>query len=464
MGLRSETLIPTLSAQRTLPPYLLAAVYALAVPFCRYDPVLCVSHIFDKPPAADLWTVAQEGVLQESQKPRLSTLQTALLCLQRPSDRSDTFEDSSSRRSLLSLIVSFSSKFGLHLDCISWSIPAWEKRLRRRLWWIIYSEATWSSLLAGYPHPISDDDWVVTPLTNSDFAIDNIFCPSEETNRKPPADQEPCLFCHNGYDFKFLATLTVIANNVFKTFFTLRATQKIGSDISASLEAAQRLIQQLELWHADLPLHLRTDSTRQSSALQSSFHSASGAHLRLSYLTLGILIYRAVFRTFVPSSCGPSITSASNSFMSSSSPNVSFISEVKAATSDWLEKVILYTETLTARDQSSFWFACLSAVHQHLLTLLMSTGSQTCFATISSFILFRLLQSNDRTEARRVMSLTRRWAGILRDQTVAFEQMRFGLLRLDTVFSSGFENIFHCEKFLVEALWENVKNSGPQPT
>lgn len=86
-----------------------------------------------------------------------------------------------------------------------------------------------------------------------------------------------------------------------------------------------------------------------------------------------------------------------------------------------------------------------------------------CFVTISNFFLFRLLQSKTITEAREVMSLTRRWAGILRDQTASFEQIHFGLLQLDTVFSSGFENVFHCENFLIEVLRENIKNSGPQP-
>lgn len=62
------------------------------------------------------------------------------------------------------------------------------------------------------------------------------------------------------------------------------------------------------------------------------------------------------------------------------------------------------------------------------------------------------------------MPLTRRWAEILRDQSVSFEQMRFGLLRLDMMFVSGFENVFHCEKFLKDVLYENVKSAGPQPT
>lgn len=369
MGLRSETLIPNLSAQRTVPSSLLAAVYALAVPFCRYDPVLCVSHMLNMPPTADLWAAAQEGALRETENPRLSTLQTAQLCLQRPLDRGDTAMKFSSRQALLSLIVSLSGKFGLHLDCISWSISAWEKRLRRRLWWIIFSEATWSSLLAGHPHPISDDDWIMTPLTSNDFVIDNIFCPSEETNRRPRADQEPCLHCHSGYDFKLLATLSVIANDVLKTFFTLRATQQMGSDMNASLEAAQRLIRQLELWHADLPSHLRADSTRQASTLQSSFHSASGARLRLSYLTLGILVYRAVFRSLVTSTSSPSSApaSVSASFPQQSRSDSAFILQFKVAATDWLENVIMYTETLTARDQSSFWFSCSSGIHQHPL-------------------------------------------------------------------------------------------------
>ncbi|KAI9043948.1 fungal specific transcription factor domain-containing protein [Aspergillus affinis] len=286
------------------------------------------------------------------------------------------------------------------------------------------------------------DQWAVAPLTNVDFVIDNIFCPSEETNRRERSDQEPCVFCHNGYDFKFLANLTVIAENVYRTFYTLKATQTIGSDFNASLQAAEPLIQRLEQWHDSLPLHLRTDEPRQTGTLQSSFHSTSGAHLRLASLTLGILLYRAVFRPLSMPSPGTPTSQDIGSMTRFNRLNDSRATGLKLATTAWINRVLSYCEGLTARDQNSLWFS----------------WSHICFATITNFIIFRLLHS------RHMMPLTRRWAEILRDQSVSFSQTRFGLLRLDTMFISGFENVFHCGKFLTDVLHENVKNAGPQPT
>lgn len=358
MGLRSETLIPKIDEKSSTPAHLLACIYALAIPYCRYDPVLCVSHIFSNLSTKDLWSIAQEGVLRGPHTPQLHTLQTILLCLQMPSDASTAIVDNSTRWSLVCLALSISTSLGLHLDCASWSIPAWEKRLRRRLWWIVYTEITWRSLLMGYPNPISDDQWSVAPLTNDDFLIDNIFCPSEQTNRRARSDQEPCLFCHNGYDFKFLANLSVIADGVYRCFNTLKASQTLGSDFDASLQAMEPLLQKLEQWHDNLPLHLRTDSTRQTSALQSSFHSTSGAHLRLAYLTLGLLLYRAVFRPLCTASPPAHTTQSATALAQLPGLNDSRISGIKAATATWINSVLSYSENLTARDRNSFWFSC----------------------------------------------------------------------------------------------------------
>jgi hypothetical protein len=51
-------------------------------------------------------------------------------------------------------------------------LPAWECRLRRRLWWAIYAEYKWRSLLMSRPPCIREDEWDVTGLDDNEFRID----------------------------------------------------------------------------------------------------------------------------------------------------------------------------------------------------------------------------------------------------------------------------------------------------
>ena len=58
---------------------------------------------------------------------------------------------------------------GLHLDASKWAIPQWERSLRKRLSWALYMQDVWTALAHGRPSHISDDDWAVKELLQSDF-------------------------------------------------------------------------------------------------------------------------------------------------------------------------------------------------------------------------------------------------------------------------------------------------------
>jgi hypothetical protein len=79
------------------------------------------------------------------------------------------FHDSPVIWSFWASILGLSNSLGLHLECKLWGIPAWEKRLRRRLWWAIYIEDTWRSFLSGRPPFIHADEWDVSILDDTDF-------------------------------------------------------------------------------------------------------------------------------------------------------------------------------------------------------------------------------------------------------------------------------------------------------
>lgn len=66
-------------------------------------------------------------------------------------------------------VVGLAYNLGLHLECKMMGIPTKEKRLRRRLWWAVFVEDKFMSLLMGRPPYIRKDEWDVGKLDQPDF-------------------------------------------------------------------------------------------------------------------------------------------------------------------------------------------------------------------------------------------------------------------------------------------------------
>jgi hypothetical protein len=284
-----------------MPPYLLAAVYASADSFRRYDPVVCMSQIDRRYNSSALWKMAYRGIQQNMHVPQLAVLQTILIYLQRLSGRSTSaMADIPGHWPLLGSAVNLAYQLGLHIDCQAWSIPTWEKRLRRRLWWSLYNEVTWRSLLLGLPHAISADQWDVSVLRETDFLMEHLRCPTEESAARDPALQEPCRFCHGGYDFQYLASLSSHAVDVYREMYTLAATRRCAGDFSKSSSVGKRLLADIRDWKRDLPAHMVAESQPPSSESRDYFHPGSATQIKLACLTLEVLIYRAMLRSLPP--------------------------------------------------------------------------------------------------------------------------------------------------------------------
>lgn len=306
------------------------------------------------------------------QMPCLAVLQTILLCLQdtRREGLSPAIADIPSHRNLLTLAASTATLLGLHLDCRTWPIPAWEKRLRRRLWWIVYSESTWRSLFIGFPHPIPHDEWSVSPLDDSDFLIGGLFLPSEESPSTEAAMLRPCPFCHKGQDFKFLATLATIAHDVYSSLYTLRATCELSRDFAASLQVARPLLQRLKHWHTQLPRYLKLDSRIQPAGRKQGIHICSGAYLKLAFLSVEVLVYRALLRPLggtpedirghTSNQRDPASANGKSTYTPDDLPEDEPF-DIKAAritALDMLERAISFAQGLTSHDRNSFWYSC----------------------------------------------------------------------------------------------------------
>lgn len=156
-----------------IPTHLLAAIYGAALPFALEDDHLSLLTVYEKLPVSRIWRIAFELIVDELSKPRLSILQAALLYVHKQlHDRqSYAVADTAFTWSFMGMVVGLAHSLGLQLDCCLFGIPTQEQRIRRRLWWAVYIEDKWLSLLLGRPPYIRPSEWDVTGLEDSDFVI-----------------------------------------------------------------------------------------------------------------------------------------------------------------------------------------------------------------------------------------------------------------------------------------------------
>ena len=193
------------------PVILLAAIYASALPYVAHDPVLFVSGAYDHDLRDQLWEMVSQGIQEQTRTPGLAVLQASILYLQRlPSRTEHVLSDTPLRSSFHGRTVAVAMSLGLHLEPRPWGIPAWEKRLRRRLWWAIYLEDKWTSLLLGRPPTIREDEWDVFELDELDFELDD---PMAVTRRLPIMEQPS-----RGIIFRYFIKLAQLVETIHHTF------------------------------------------------------------------------------------------------------------------------------------------------------------------------------------------------------------------------------------------------------
>jgi hypothetical protein len=272
-----------------LDPGLLAAIYALTVPYLARDPSIIRGPLPDPFQLEDLsFRLFGESLY----KPTLSTIQCGIILLQRPNNDS---------KALNSQLVSAAYELGLHLDCTSWSTSTAEKALRKRLAWALYMQDKWCSLIHGRPSAISTNNWAVKALTDEDFGSFRI--PSEIQN-----DEE----VNRGRAlFKEMVTLTQILSTVLDTFYTLRAMQEVEDAGQGGtrliLERAKPVQIRLKEWFAGLPSNLKMDNTMTGKPSSTGTKrppppaaikaNPQPGYLHLAYFATEITLHRCIIRS-----------------------------------------------------------------------------------------------------------------------------------------------------------------------
>ncbi|KAJ5114110.1 hypothetical protein N7456_002644 [Penicillium angulare] len=148
-----------------------SAVYALATPYMFLDDELSLTTGYSGVSCDDLWAIAYRCYHRGKSSARLSLLQLCLLLLQRPPENF-AVSDSPNLWDLSCSALAIAETLGLNMDPRRWKLPREEVKLRRRLWWLTYTQHIWHACAFGRSVHIDDNNWDVTHLTLEDFNLD----------------------------------------------------------------------------------------------------------------------------------------------------------------------------------------------------------------------------------------------------------------------------------------------------
>lgn len=321
---------PSEETLSSLPLSLKAVLYASALPYMVYDDVLSTMLDVSLPTANKLYRVAWSAITQEIHTPRLSTLQACLLLLQR--DNIDRYvQGSPFQWSLLAWTVSLAQTLGLSIDSSTvHGMPAWEKRLRKRLWWATYVLDKWNFATAGLTSHIHEDDHDVLPLTDADCASSDCTGPEDELQR----------LTH----FRRLVELTILLSKTTTSFFTVKACRATAGNFSATMKKSNDLQAQLHGWKASL------DSMTTSQPLDSAFRTRldGNASLVVAYWASHLLIFRAILRSLE----SPEGSDQDKQLRSERRQSV------RRGVENCCVQVVEYVDQLQAGAWNAFWHKC----------------------------------------------------------------------------------------------------------
>lgn len=382
------------------PLSLRAALIATGLAFASYDDVLATTLAHSFPSTQRLWQIVWLTVTHEMHTPHLATLQSCLLLLQRVN--SDRYVmDTPFRWSLIAWSVALAQSLGLSTDCSDWqNIPAWEKRVRRRLWWAIYVVDKWSFMSAGLVSHIRDDDFDVSPLTTDDFVIDRPLSVSDTGQVSKEGWRYDS--SERTWHFLHLVQLSMILADILNAYFSVRASRRTQQDFGLCLEIARPFRTRLKEWKADFDaysLRLLTSETRSSTS-----DLDGNASLGLAYPVVTIMLFRALLRPL----------ESPSSSLEDAARMVAGREAVRMGAKACCVESVEFVEGLRRNAWDAFW----------------PSWARAGFATVSSLMVRLLITAESQAEKQDLENLIGRWRWQLRTGGSS-GIMSLGLLRLD---------------------------------
>ncbi|KAK8124210.1 hypothetical protein PG999_004128 [Apiospora kogelbergensis] len=369
------------------PAYLLAALYAITLPFTLFDDRLNVDTAYDSAVYPDLFAIINTALSYYAHTPNLAIVQTLLLLVLRPTNI-HTFTDAAHRWALLGTLTSHSVTIGLHQDAGSWIIPAWQAAQRRRLSFLILAADMWLSCGYGKPPHIHEDNWMVTTME----ASDRLGCGLDE-------DQ--------WLQAIHFSSLTSELGCALSKLYSLRATSQTATSVDRTMEIAPPLLDRL----SSLRQYIAKDAITQL----------------LGCLYAELMVLRAMSR--------PWLASKDSSSTSESGAMVNY-DQVRLRTRECTKQLSTLVAGLGPEHTAIFW----------------PPWSQMAFSSLFQSQMTMAISSRDSDEASAWVGdlMSTRKSARLRIQS--FPQLRLGLIRIDSLFWRGIENVLHLQSHVRDAF------------
>jgi hypothetical protein len=262
---------------------LLSGMCASAVPFMLYDET--IYDILPRPPmGSQLYRLCWFGLFHELHAPTMATVQACLL-LHHHLPTNPVLSDTAFKWSMTSMALTAAQTIGLHRNSLDWNlVPVAERKMRQRLWWAVWTMDKWMSLSRGMPTLINDDDVDVLPLETA--------APTVDTIRD-----------HTIGHFESLTHLTMILDDIRRSFYTVRAERVTATNLGQSLDVARPLRARLRDWQESLPPNLKSWTTGGGLAHthgemrgRDTERLDGNASLHLSYIITHMMLFRALMR------------------------------------------------------------------------------------------------------------------------------------------------------------------------
>lgn len=309
-------------AIHALPLALTSVLYATALPFVQYDDLLSATSTHGHDHTARLYSIAWHALTQDAHTPRLSTVQAALLLLQRPPS-SQYAGETAWKSALVGWTVSIANSLGLHRDASEWNIPVWELALRKRIWHAVVCMDKWVALGAGMPSHLRSEDVDVQLLWPSDLEASDVM------------DAE--------HHFRLLTELTTILSDITDTFFTVRATQRTCKDFALSFDLARSLRVRLREWSDSMAPYIKEELGYSSSGRHNVDHA-----LRLAFIVANMTLLRAILRP-IDNMCNMELQDQTT---------MQSRAAVRAGAMDCAREAVDFVEGLGRGGMDVFWHSC----------------------------------------------------------------------------------------------------------
>ncbi|GAO46705.1 hypothetical protein SAICODRAFT_33149 [Saitoella complicata NRRL Y-17804] len=369
-------------------PALLGAVYLLALNWFNYDRELWIRS---KPDTAPLRKLVIEAVQNSYHRPKLSCVQAMLLFLQcKPEDPLNP--DHTYARSCTSQLLVVGEALGLHLDAEGWSIPAWEKKLRKRLSWALFMQDKWTAAAHGRPSHIHYDDWAVRDITLDDLL---------ENNAQAIATEEGSTNVWQGLtEYREMVKLSQITADILHGFYTVRSS--VEQETVKLYLTALPVLGKLDGWYAELPDELRMEASGMRLL-------SPNGYLHLSYFGTRMTLLRRIIRsTALPPVCR----------------DTRVLTESRDLARRTADAAIDFVVNLRADHLEAFWYFTTPFI----------------FSLIGSFVTLLLVTARSESERAHWREKLNRYLWSLRLMGNASEPMRYAGNRLEGAILRGLEH------------------------